>query len=79
MTVHWIKGHVEHPGNERVDELSKAAKSRDTICLLVKLTSRPAKGYLLPCAMQECQSRLDISTTGRFAYALYPMVSTMRL
>lgn len=39
LIAHWIKTHIGHPGNERVDELAKVTTCNDMIDLPVKLTT----------------------------------------
>ena len=47
ITAYWIKARVDHPGNERVDELAKAAIERIQVDVVVKLTTTQAKKILL--------------------------------
>ena len=38
VIAHWIKAHVGHPANERVDVLAKAASGRHTVDVVVNST-----------------------------------------
>ena len=63
ITAHWIRAHVGHPGNERADELVKAATERRQVDVVVKLTTVQAKKILLARALANWQSRWDHSST----------------
>ena len=79
ITAYWIRAHVDHPGNERADELAKAATERLQVDVVVKLTIAQAKKILLARALENWQTRWDHSSTGRRTYEIFPRVSLRKL
>ena len=77
--AYWIRVHVVHPGNERADELAKAATECLRINVVVKLTPGQVKKLLLAGALANRQIRWDHNFTGRRTDVIFPRVTLKRL
>ncbi|GIY46733.1 uncharacterized protein CEXT_169301 [Caerostris extrusa] len=79
IKLHWVKVHVGHSGNERADELAKAATLRTDVDHMVTFDTQVIKKLLKKKKiLVEWQYKWSNSTKGREVFSLLPEVRETR-
>ncbi|GIX99975.1 uncharacterized protein CDAR_447361 [Caerostris darwini] len=78
ITLLWVKAHVGHIGNERADEIAKAATLRTDVDHMVAFDSRFVKKLIKKEILVEWQNKWSDSTKGREVFSLLPEVRETR-
>ncbi|GBN50541.1 hypothetical protein AVEN_198016-1, partial [Araneus ventricosus] len=76
ITLHWIKAHAGHEGNEKADQLAKEASATGNMYDNQKLPKPYIKSILKNKMMQQWQLEWNKSDTGKKIRDILPKVST---
>lgn len=76
--MHWLRAHVGQTYNKRADILAKAATTRRSVDMEVKITRRQDRKHLLGRALSTWQVRWSNSETERMTYEVFPRVTLSR-